>query len=37
MNSDTCLSYFGKSVYKVELKILMQKKKIKNKKKIKQP
>ena len=36
MNSDTCLSYFGKSVYKVEFTILLQKKK-KNKKKIKQP
>ena len=35
MNSDTCLSYFDKSVYKVEFTILLQK--MKNKKKIKQP
>ena len=31
MNSDTCLSYFGKSVYKVEFTILLQKKKKKKK------
>ena len=31
MNSDTCLSYFGKSVYKVEFTILLQKKKKKDK------